>query len=281
MDEVTKPTAVIISPDGVSEIRNYASYQAIRTPKVKLGARMKLLIPWTIYVDIVGLFKRVNAIHRSEAVVYVWRREADNMMTFTVPEQYVSGARAEVVDTTLTPPEPEGWVLFAHIHSHNTMGAFFSGTDDSGEKQDGLVYGVVGKITDYVPESKWRVRAMGEWMELTLGDCVSMPALWSEPGAELLTQIKPESARPKGSSQQGVVIRYPSVDKRRVGRKRGIDIFPIIVIRTDGTVWHEWRDRSLTTTGMRVEEMKKSEREEALLEGDDWTPTALSKGAGA
>jgi len=82
--------------------------------------------------------------------------EDPSVYRFLVPRQKVSGASVRVdsfdeaidLDTgeEITQYPPEGWVPVGSSHSHNTMQAFFSGTDDKYELGDPGIHIVVGSI---------------------------------------------------------------------------------------------------------------------------------------
>jgi PRTRC genetic system protein A len=58
-------------------------------------------------------------------------------------------------------PETDDLILFAEIHSHHGMPAFFSRDDGESEKRSGL-YGVVGRINRPRPEARFRYSCGGE-----------------------------------------------------------------------------------------------------------------------
>jgi hypothetical protein len=74
-----------------------------------------------------------------------------------VPLQVVSGAAVRtgnfsdsidlITGEVLTSYPPEGWMAVGSSHSHSTMEAFFSGTDDQYELNDPGVHIVVGRIS--------------------------------------------------------------------------------------------------------------------------------------
>jgi hypothetical protein len=144
----------------------------------------------------VGFFKQINEDLKAEALVLVWYHPVEERFELTIPEQEVSGARVEPEDKHYTPPmEDATWQLWGHIHSHNTMAAFFSGTDDAGEQQDGLLFGVVGNITKAVPDCKFRTRVQGNWIEVAL-DQIIAPLHFPAPPKAWLDQVRPFRATP-------------------------------------------------------------------------------------
>lgn len=92
-----------------------------------------------------------------EVSVRILRSAEDpSQYRFLVPYQKVSAAsvRAEDFDKSIdleTGEEiiqypPDGWIPVGSSHSHNTMGAFFSGTDDKYELDDPGIHLVVGSV---------------------------------------------------------------------------------------------------------------------------------------
>lgn len=91
---------------------------------------------------------------------------------------------AHSVDYDPIPPS-DRFVLYAEIHSHHTMPAFFSATDDASEKATGL-YGVVGRVDRDPPQALFRYACGGVFRHLPaealfepdedLGEIVQAPA---------------------------------------------------------------------------------------------------------
>lgn len=92
-----------------------------------------------------------------EVSVRILRSEEDpSVYRIIVPKQKVSAATVRVdsfndsidIETgeAISSYPPIGWIPVGSSHSHNTMGAFFSGTDDSYELGDPGIHLVVGSI---------------------------------------------------------------------------------------------------------------------------------------
>lgn len=100
-------------------------------------------------------FGKAVAHGEMEAQVHVVWNTISKTYEVRVPTQKVSKASVtSTFDHIL-----EGDLLVLDIHSHNTMGAFFSSTDDRDDITNNVknVYcGVIGKITRTSFESKWR-----------------------------------------------------------------------------------------------------------------------------
>jgi PRTRC genetic system protein A len=90
-----------------------------------------------------------DGVHFEERLFYLLWREG--RWEVFEPEQEQRSGRVEPIDKTLAAQLD----VFAEAHSHHTMSAFFSPTDDSDEKWFG-VYAVLGRITTR-PEVRTRV----------------------------------------------------------------------------------------------------------------------------
>jgi len=286
-EQLRKPLTLVIGASGTTEIRtypNYVTYKGALMKDHKLGVRLIAGLPWIHYAKIVGLFKKINELYHAEVLVYVWRKGTEQF-AITVPIQRVSGARVEPDHTIITPPDEDGWQLWGHIHSHNTMSAFFSSTDDASEKQEGLIYGVVGQILSPIPETKWRIRTQGAWVDLAFDSIVEIPATtYPTPPQEWLDNIKEFRVATGGYQvrdfrHQGAQPHFfggGENTNRSIGANadvnRRLDTGFRRVIRLDGTVWLEWQigDYKLVRTTKRAEELSDTERRFAFVEGTDW-----------
>jgi PRTRC genetic system protein A len=131
-------------------------------------------IPFEIYRQVVAWFKAVNATKKAEAYVQVWWDPTAGQFYVHVPEQSVSGVSVKHTGEH-DKDHALGHVHVLDLHSHNTMSAFFSGTDNADEQRIERLYGVVGKVEEDVPESKWRIRVGQAFMDLTFGDVWDLP----------------------------------------------------------------------------------------------------------
>jgi len=84
---------------------------------------------------IAGFFKQVYDMYKSEAIVVLHYNEKSKKYKIEVPPQTVSGGGATYTGAQTF----KGYNRIGTIHSHGSMGAFHSGTDDSDEEGfDGL-----------------------------------------------------------------------------------------------------------------------------------------------
>ncbi len=119
-------------------------------------------IPSTILSQIVSFFRAVHTKHGTEAAALIrWSTERN--------EHYVeipggpTGTKQEISGASVRyKPDPTNMdVIVMDIHSHHTMGAFFSGVDD-GDEQGVQLYAVVGNIDHSQPTINIRARMHGE-----------------------------------------------------------------------------------------------------------------------
>ena len=98
-----------------------------------------------------------------------------------VPEQRVSKAS---VETTLPDIDDEKFLLVMELHSHNTMEARFSHSDDCDETATRL-YTVIGRLDKIFPDIVTRISVGGKFVEIspTLvfdGIGGGFPVAWSD-----------------------------------------------------------------------------------------------------
>jgi PRTRC genetic system protein A len=137
------------------------------TPQVKaskLGFNIREFLPeklpYSMFQQTEAFFRAVMdnpATKGAEAYVQIWRA-ADGSYFLHVPEQKVSGASVQM---TFDVKENQKMVAAGNtpigdIHSHNTMGAFFSGTDDGDDEKKVGIAGVIGSINQEGCKHKWR-----------------------------------------------------------------------------------------------------------------------------
>jgi hypothetical protein len=122
---------------------------------------------WTAWVKL--CFYYVSKVPSSVEVSIRFLRSAEDSSKYRilVPRQKVSGATVrvdsfdEAIDIVtgeeITQYPPEGWIPVGSSHSHNTMPAFYSGTDDKYELGDPGIHLVVGGIN--VEKMKYTIAA--------------------------------------------------------------------------------------------------------------------------
>ncbi len=124
-------------------------------------------IPYKILEDIISFFKSYITYHGElEALAYIYWSVYDSKYYVYVPKQQVSKMS---VDSTLPEMDEDKFPLVMEIHSHNTMPAVFSSTDNHDERQTRL-YAVVGKLDKFFPDIKVRCSVGGKFIEINPSD---------------------------------------------------------------------------------------------------------------
>ena len=143
----------------------------IPTPGVSLKVAK---VEWSHFLQTVAFFRAVmKARSGAEALIqFYWDPTAKALFPF-VPEQRVSGGSVRYEGVH----DPEGKFLhLLDIHSHNSMGAFWSSTDNADESRfEGRFFGVIGNLDKPLPSVKMRARAGGAFLDLQLDDLIAMP----------------------------------------------------------------------------------------------------------
>lgn len=99
-------------------------------------------IPSSLLYQTVDFFRELCRVRKTnlEAYVQILYHPTEGY-SIHVPKQTVSAA-----SVTYKWEVQKGYTIIADIHSHNSMGAFFSGTDDADDKKKVGISGVIGKI---------------------------------------------------------------------------------------------------------------------------------------
>lgn len=130
-------------------------------------------IPIELFDQVVAFFKQVMEVKKSELEAMIWICwDQENGYHLIVPDQRVSKASASYDWASL----PAGKTIVCDIHSHNTMGAFFSGTDNRDDQSNIGFSGVVGHLKSANPQTVWRFNYRDKKLECDLDDIFTLPA---------------------------------------------------------------------------------------------------------
>jgi PRTRC genetic system protein A len=130
-------------------------------------------IPIELFDQVVAFFKQVMEVKKSEVEAMIWICwDAESGYHLIVPDQRVSKASASYDWSSL----PTGKTIVCDIHSHNTMGAFFSGTDNRDDQNNIGFSGVVGHLKSTNPQTVWRFNYRDKKIECELDDVFELPA---------------------------------------------------------------------------------------------------------
>jgi hypothetical protein len=102
------------------------------------------LISTKMFGNILGFFKEVYRLYKSEAIVLLFYNKNKKSYKVFVPEQEVSSASLSY-DSTKTIKDH---ILIGSIHSHGSMSAFHSGTDVGDEAKFDGIHLTIGKVNE-------------------------------------------------------------------------------------------------------------------------------------
>lgn len=174
-----KAIAFVPSDDGyVYEVRhNRAGTFIAKTERADILPRVRAgfipafpPVPYEMLKEIIAFFRKMLPM---EAAAVIYRSFADQKYYIYIPKQSVSTVG---VDFTVPDMDSENFLPFLEIHSHNTMKAFFSKTDDRDEKATGI-YVVVGRLDSLFPEIKARISVGGRFVEIDPAQIFAKPEL--------------------------------------------------------------------------------------------------------
>lgn len=150
------PVRRVLDRDGVYEIRNsdLGCFIARVPSKIDLGLRESVTLrvpkaPVSLLEKTVKIFKERP---RKEALVTIVydHRDGRHHLIWVDQETTATSVKYDAV------PESEHLTTFMEIHSHNTMEAFFSSTDDGSEAKSTGLYGVIGRVDLDRPTARFR-----------------------------------------------------------------------------------------------------------------------------
>lgn len=173
-------------------------------------------IPHALFQQIEAFFRKVMEVKKDqlEAMIWVlWSQEQGYFLH--VPEQTVSKASVRYDWDSV----PLGATMVADIHSHNTMGAFFSGTDNNDDRNAIGFSGVFGHLDKSEPATVWRFNYRDKKYEAKLSDVFEQPA---KPQVQIpndwIGQIKtitPTYTKPSSATAAAVGSSYLNINARR------------------------------------------------------------------
>lgn len=141
---------------------NVAEFQQVRAgftpalPKIPLALIGQLTAFFRSFME-------ENEEYEAMAQIY-WDKEKQEFFAY-VPKQNVSKMEIEADLRECPYNDEERYLCYADIHSHNSMEAFFSATDDMDERGTGL-YFVVGELDGFFPSIEARISCGGSFVSI-------------------------------------------------------------------------------------------------------------------
>ena len=149
-------------------------------------------IPAHIFSKVMGFFKSISDELHYEVLVHILYDTEEKEYIIKVPKQRISEAS---VNSETDEPYPDRCIHVMDFHSHNTMPAVFSETDNADEKETRL-YAVAGRFNRTFPEITVRAGCAGKFIPLNPEDVFegdffgSYPEEWKENIRHWGTEIK-------------------------------------------------------------------------------------------
>lgn len=149
-------------------------------------------IPAHIFSKVMGFFKSISDELHYEVLVHILYDTEEKEYIIKVPKQRISEAS---VNSETDEPYPDRCIHVMDFHSHNTMPAVFSGTDNADEKETRL-YAVADRFNQTFPEITVRAGCAGKFITLNPEDVFegdffdSYPEGWKENIRHWGTEIK-------------------------------------------------------------------------------------------
>jgi PRTRC genetic system protein A len=170
-------------------------------------------VPKILFDQIVEFFRKVMDLKKADYEAHAWILwHKDRGYFISIPPQSVSKAsvRFDYNDESL----PPGSVIVVDIHSHNTMGAFYSSTDNNNDRSGIYYSGVIGKLSNHSYEYVIRFNLYEDKRACKLEDIFETPAVHRvEIPNEWLDKVEvPAYAAPKDYLTAGLgnpQTRYP------------------------------------------------------------------------
>ena len=203
-EDNSKPVSFVMKGDGLWEIRKNKIgefYTHVAKTDV-FGLDNDFEEGWVLNVPrmpsavldtIIAFFRKVYSKHGSEVFLRCFYDTEEEKYILDCPKQEIGPASVRYeVDEKFEDPK---YIFFFEIHSHGSMGAFFSGVDDADEKSDRF-YGVIGKVSQKFPEIKLRLCLGKNKQDVDLEDIFDISDEEGSFPKEWLDNIK-EAKKPK------------------------------------------------------------------------------------
>ena len=251
--ESTKANNVILGSNGVFILKRLTINENKVKVLTKAGTKIPGLpiiaesvavkvsnkIPLNILRSILGSFHAISSKMNTEAAAQVFKKP-DGTIEIYYPEQEVSGASARYRNDG-DAEHIKHWgesQMILEVHSHNTMGAFFSGTDNANERRPSI-YGVFGLFGTKRASSVFRFRYEGLEKKLTLSDIFDLEGQTPEEALTLENLPAPSPILIERASRYKAPAASPYIPNihRSFGRSALDDVY-------EGTEW--WKDPAYT-----------------------------------
>ena len=195
-ENIEEDFAYIVCNKGVYIKRNNFVYSGFfKTEGKCLGdidenicTKFDFRIPWKLFLSIESLFEKIYDKYKSEVAVLLFYNKEKKEWAYGLPQQTVSGASVDydikkgcsyVMESELSKEVEElqgEWSMVGSIHSHASMSAFHSGTDDKDEFGFDGIHITIGKLNERNHEYACRMMFGKTDIKKNLEDVVCCPS---------------------------------------------------------------------------------------------------------
>ena len=147
----------------------------------------------SIFAQILECFKYIQGKTKEELAINVYYDTETKDFIVNLPKQVISAARV-TYEFDETYEYDDRYVPYLQIHSHHSMAASFSSTDDNDESR-GLLqfFGVLGKInansTIYDVDCSFRIWTGKTFVKVTTHDVFDIPEYYCELSEDIIKQL--------------------------------------------------------------------------------------------
>ncbi len=180
----------------------------------------KFKIPENLFLSIEGFFEEVYKTHQSEvAVILYFHKDADKW-GYCVPQQTVSGSSVKydlskgldfIHEDNLNRRAdsiPEGYAQVGSIHSHASMSAFHSGTDNADEFNFDGIHITIGGFDKPQHEYACRMIISGNEYKKNLSEVVNFPTRTGIYPKDIMSKVEKPSVIHISNGWNGVGSYY-------------------------------------------------------------------------
>lgn len=133
-------------------------------------------IPFEFLLQTTAFFRDVaKEVSNDEAMLEYWYDKEKEEYFIVCPKQTTTTTNVHFERDRALDEDPNK-IRVMDIHSHNTMSAFFSATDDSSE-QETRIYGVIGRVDKDKVEYKFRYSVAGKFKLVNIFDFFERPTI--------------------------------------------------------------------------------------------------------
>ena len=185
VEEYVKPATYVVASNGTFVVKKtpfgnitVKVKEMPYLPEMEQGFKLELpKVPYNLFLQAFSFFKAVSDETKDEAALVLYYNTETQEYENLCPVQEVSGAAVTFgkdKDYLLRMIDAK-YIRVCELHSHNTMSAFHSGTDDGDEIFD-CSFIVFGKLDTLTPEHIFSYAASGVRVDSTIWDLFERPS---------------------------------------------------------------------------------------------------------